>query len=212
MENELTKDIKILFCETDLKEKLAPGNHYFSNNNNKFWSVLKSVGLTAERLEFSRLNELTNFGIKMVGLEKNDSNTYSTKELKEYINDCKPKVFCFNGKKTAKEFFNTQKIKYGLQNETIDHTSVFVVPSTASAADRFWNKDIWEELANFVQNSIPKNVPENENTKSTNEAQSSNNFYSAGLNLYKSYIRTLEGFYDYTRCFIPVKPSQKQIK
>ena len=61
-----------------------------------------------------------------------------------------PGVLAFNGKKAAQVFLDQRRVEYGLQAERIGTTRLFVAPSTSGAANRFWNVDFWNELAELV--------------------------------------------------------------
>ena len=61
-----------------------------------------------------------------------------------------PTALAFNGKKAASEFLGVNSPLYGLQEETVGRTAIFVLPSTSAAAKKFWDVGYWEELAAFV--------------------------------------------------------------
>lgn len=75
-----------------------------------------------------------------VSKEHFDINSFRIK-IKNY----KPLIICFNGKNAAQEFIG-HSVSYGLQNETVEKTKLFVVPSTSGAANRYWDEDYWFEL------------------------------------------------------------------
>ena len=65
-----------------------------------------------------------------------------------------PKVLAFNGKRAAKVFFreilNATPGAYGLQEQTLGETALFVLPSTSGAANRWWNETPWYALAAYL--------------------------------------------------------------
>ena len=62
-----------------------------------------------------------------------------------------PKIVCFNGKNAAKIYFNRKHIEYGIQNEKIVMSKLFIVPSTSGAASGFWDINIWKTLADIIK-------------------------------------------------------------
>ena len=69
--------------------------------------------------------------------------------LESKISNYRPRVVAFNGKRAAQEYFR-RKVDYGRQNEQIESSVVFVLPSTSAAARRYWNERFWKELARFL--------------------------------------------------------------
>ena len=61
-----------------------------------------------------------------------------------------PTYLCFNGKRAAQEFLG-RKVAYGLQVESMGSTKIFVAPSTSGAANRYWNIELWCELARLCR-------------------------------------------------------------
>ena len=68
-----------------------------------------------------------------------------------------PRYLCFNGKRAAQEFFGRKNVEYGVQEERIGRTVMFVAPSTSGAANGTWDVSIWQDLAKRVLRASPSN-------------------------------------------------------
>ena len=53
----------------------------------------------------------------------------------------------FNGKTAAKAYFGRKVVDYGRQDEMIDHTVVWILPSTSGAASGAWSIQPWQSMA-----------------------------------------------------------------
>jgi TDG/mug DNA glycosylase family protein len=82
------------------------------------------------------------------GLRQSD---FGPERLRKKIEDYQPKYLSFNGKRAAEEYL-LRKVEFGLQPEKIGNTYLFVAPSTSGAARRWWNVNIWRELADRCKN------------------------------------------------------------
>lgn len=162
MENYILPDVLemnlyVVICGTAPGFKSALNKAYYANPQNRFWKTLYQIGLTPYQVESKDYKDLINFGIGLTDLAKktfgNDSDLskkdFSTNELKSKILHYKPKILCFNSKRSAIEFLG-HKVSYGFQNEIIGTTKIFVAPSTSPAAIAFWNLNIWQSLANEI--------------------------------------------------------------
>ena len=74
-------------------------------------------------------------------------------ELEHRLKPYSPRFLCFNGKKAASEALGRKQVTYGVQPDRFGLTSLFVAPSTSAAARRWWNSELWQQLADFVQSS-----------------------------------------------------------
>ncbi len=156
----LKPGLEVVFCGTAVGERSAERQLYYSGNRNKFWRTLHQVGLTPRQLEPAEYERLLDFGIGLTGLVKNmagmdenlsvDDFEGARQRLVEQILKYRPHILCFNGKRAAKEYFGQRRIDYGLQEQFIEGTQVFVAPSTSGAAARWWDVSYWFGLSSFV--------------------------------------------------------------
>lgn len=59
-------------------------------------------------------------------------------------------MLAFNGKNAAQRFIGANRVGYGLREERIGDTAMFVLPSTSGAASGYWDPGPWCELARLV--------------------------------------------------------------
>jgi TDG/mug DNA glycosylase family protein len=52
----------------------------------------------------------------------------------------------FTGKRTAREFFG-REVPYGLWEEKVGDSRLFVLPSPSGNARRYWTLEPWRQLA-----------------------------------------------------------------
>ncbi len=157
LDDLLGPNLKVVFCGTAAGDKSAKARAYYAGPHHKFWDVLHRVGLTPKRLLPQDFRKLLKRGIGLTDLAKGVSGTddkisfrkEDRKSLASKISNYRPRVVAFNGKRAAQEYFR-RKVDYGRQNEQIESSVVFVLPSTSAAARRFWNEKFWKELARFL--------------------------------------------------------------
>ena len=155
----LEDDLRIVFCGTAASRKSAELRRYYAGPGNKFWKVLKEVGLTPILLSPQQYLDLPQYKIGLTDLVKHDSGmdyqvdfkTKGAEALRTKILRYEPRVLCFNGKRAAQEFLSHPSIDYGLQEELIGPTLLFVAPSTSGAACGSWDVKWWFELASYEQ-------------------------------------------------------------
>lgn len=153
----LKVNLDIVFCGTAAGKKSAELQEYYAGSGNKFWRILYQVGLTERQLNPVEYRELFWARIGLTDLVKGKSgmditlksSDFGNNEFLEKIKKYKPRILCFNGKKAAKEFLK-RDVEYGTQSDKIAETIIFVAPSTSGAANGFWDKAYWEELAKLV--------------------------------------------------------------
>ena len=154
----IEKNLSIVFCGTAAGKRSASVNAYYAGINNKFWDVLYEVGLTPVKLESRQYGELLKYGIGLTDLVKhsfgNDNNLkkyeYDVERLKKTILIYKPKILAFNGKKAAKVFYGIKEVDYGLHKDKIGFTGTYILPSTSSQANRYWDNYYWKDVAKIV--------------------------------------------------------------
>ena len=160
--DDLLKDgLKLVVCGTAAGAKSAKLKQYYAGPGNKFWRTLFELGLTPRQLAPGEAELLLDFGIGLTDLVKGQSGADSAvyfggagpDSLREKVLAFQPHVLCFNGKRAAQEFFDTNAIAYGAQQERIGKTALYVAPSTSGAANRFWDISYWREVAERVRES-----------------------------------------------------------
>ncbi len=153
----LERNLKIVFCGTAVGKKSSKRKLYYVGRGNKFWPVLKNFGFIPENFQPEQFCELPAHGVGLTDLVKtratNDralrTENFDVASLVKKIKKYTPAVLAFNGKKAA-EIFLGRNVGYGLQEEQIEETSIFVLPSTSGAACRNWDENQWKDLKTFL--------------------------------------------------------------
>jgi len=164
LDDLLTQDLRLVVCGTAAGEQSARLGLYYAGPGNKFWRTLAEVGLTPRQLAPSEYALLPTFGIGLTDLIKDQSGSDSTikfspsgsEVLREKILKFQPHVLCFNGKRSASEFFGTRKVVFGMHPESIGDTRLFIAPSTSGAANGSWSIEFWHQMATAVQPSLAR--------------------------------------------------------
>lgn len=164
LDDLLKRDLRLVVCGTAAGEQSARLGMYYAGPGNKFWRTLAEVGLTPRQLAPSEYAQLPTFGIGLTDLVKDQSGSDSaikfsksgSDSLREKILRFQPHVLCFNGKRSASEFFGTPKVVFGMHPESIGDTHLFIAPSTSGAANGSWSIEFWQQLAKVVQSSLAK--------------------------------------------------------
>ena len=155
----LLPNLPLVICGSAAGNRSAALRQYYAGHGNKFWRTLLVTGLTPRQLAPAEFRLLPALGIGLTDLVKSQSGGDHqldfggdhAAELYARIEQAAPRVLCFNGKRSAMEFFGVKRIAFGLQPETIGHTTIFVAPSTSAAANATWDLEVWREVAGIVR-------------------------------------------------------------
>lgn len=160
LDDLLRPGLDLVVCGTAASSVSAQKGQYYAGPGNRFWAVLEETGLTPYLLRPSDFRSLLQYGIGLTDVVKNqagmdidiDFSGYgATLELR--LRSFSPRFLCFNGKRAASEALGRKQVTYGMQSDRFGLTSLFVAPSTSAAARRWWNNQLWEQLADCVQSS-----------------------------------------------------------
>lgn len=152
----LKPGLKVVFCGTAMSKKAELIGAYYTGPGNKFWPMLRKLGLipvSFDPLEYRRLPE---YGIGLTNLAKCPGRdheiprgAFDAGSLRDKILQYKPDILAFNGKRAAMEFFGERR-EYGRQEGRMGRTAFFVLPSASGAANGFWDAGPWLELSAYV--------------------------------------------------------------
>lgn len=156
----LTYDLDIIFCGTAVGHQSARSRHYYAHPKNKFWRIIHEIDLTTRRLRPDEDHLVIRFGIGLTDLVKGVAGTdkelskeqFGPSALEEKVLRYRPNVLCFNGKRAAQVYIGRSSVNYGLINETIENTLIFVAPSTSGMANRWWDIKVWHSLSGLINN------------------------------------------------------------
>jgi TDG/mug DNA glycosylase family protein len=153
----LVPDLRVVFCGTAAGTASARAKAYYAGPGNRFWSALEETGLTPAHLEPTEFRRLPEFGIGLTDIckvlhgsdEEVGTVEFDVDGLRQRIAAVEPANLAFNGKNPARGALE-RDVAYGLQDEQIGGSAVWVLPSTSGAARRFWNLAPWQELAESI--------------------------------------------------------------
>lgn len=163
LKDVLTKNLDIVFCGTAKGETSARLGYYYAGSGNKFYGILHKAGFTPIKLEPSNCYDINKYKIGLTDLVHNESgndidindSSYDVEGFIKKVKLYQPKFVGFNSKKAASFVLGyrgvTSLVDYGLSNQTIGKTKIFVLPSTSGSARRFWDENYWLELRELTK-------------------------------------------------------------
>jgi TDG/mug DNA glycosylase family protein len=146
--------LRVIFCGTAVGSASARRGAYYAGPGNKFWATLYEIGLTPRRLDPQEFRCVLDYGIGLTDLCKMRSGSDATigrdafdvAGLTARVAAASPRCLAFNGIKAGRETLGTID-GYGPQTLTVGAVETWVLPSTSGAANKFWDRGIWRELA-----------------------------------------------------------------
>lgn len=163
LKDVLTKNLDVVFCGTAKGETSARLGFYYARPNNRFYNILHQAGFTPTRLNPSDCYNINQYKIGLTDLVHTESGndrdiseeSYDIKGFIKKIEIYQPKYVAFNSKKAASFVLGykgvTSLVDYGISNQTIGKTKIYVLPSTSGSARRFWDEKYWFELRELLK-------------------------------------------------------------
>ena len=153
----IVPDLTVLFCGSAAGTKSALLGAYYAGPGNRFWPILREIGLTPKVLQPSEFMCLPDYGLGLTDLAKTVSGADNNLPVDAYDSDLltkkvikfRPSTLAFNGKAPAQAFLK-HRGTYGLQPEQIRDSNIFVLPSTSAVARRYWDSGPWHALSYLV--------------------------------------------------------------
>lgn len=150
----LAPGLDIVFCGTAAGTKSALQRAYYAGPGNAFWSTLFDVGLTTIALRPRDYARCIEWRLGFTDLAKHvhgsdgalEKDHFDAARLHRLIEAYQPRIVAFTGKRAASEFLG-RAVDYGLLEETVGRSRLFVLPSPSGAARRYWSAGPWRELA-----------------------------------------------------------------
>lgn len=154
----LAHNLNVVFCGTALGRASAQAKAYYANPGNFFWKALHGVGLTPSLIKPADYASALTYGIGLTDLCKTaygqdaelPEDAFDTDALRMKIETYQPRFLAFTSKTGAAAMlgnFTTSGLKYGLQDERIGDTQLWVLPSPSGQARKFWTITPWQGLA-----------------------------------------------------------------
>lgn len=159
----LRPGLALVFCGTAAGRRSAAEGAYYAHPGNLFWRALFGCGLTPRLLQPHEFPRLPDYGIGLTDLAKhhagNDSqlprDAFDVPGLRHRIQRVKPGLLAFTSKHAGRAAFG-RRVDYGLQQERIGDTGLFVLPSPSGQARGHWSIEPWQALAALC--STPREV------------------------------------------------------
>jgi double-stranded uracil-DNA glycosylase len=153
----LAPNLKLVFCGTAPSTASAAAKAYYAKPGNKFWPALHAVGITPKKFAPREYPALLALGIGLTDLCKIHSGTdaalpkgaFDIAAFEYKLKKYRPKVVAFTSKNAAQNYFS-HAVEYGWQAEEPASTRFFVLTSPSGLATRFFDIEIWRELAESV--------------------------------------------------------------
>ena len=150
----LAPGLAVVFCGSAVGAASARRNAYYAGPGNAFWLTLADVGLTPRQLAPEEYGSIASYGLGLTDLAKTISGSdrvlseehFDRSGLRAKVLRYRPRILAFTSKRAGEEFIR-HPVDYGLMDETIGNTVLFVLPSPSGAARRYWDKKPWRELA-----------------------------------------------------------------
>lgn len=159
LDDVLAPGLALVVCGSAAGRRSAELGQYYAGPGNKFWRTLAETGLTPRPLQPAEFRLLPSFGIGLTDVAKQqaggdheiDFSRSDPDALRAKLMRYEPRILCFNGKRSAQVFLGLERVEYGLRDEAIGRTRLFVAPSTSGAANASWDVSIWRDLAKRVR-------------------------------------------------------------
>lgn len=161
----LAAELKLVFCGTAPSKASAAAKAYYAKPGNKFWPTLHAVGITPTRFAPQQYPALLALGVGLTDLCKVHAGidaelpegAFDVAAFERKLMKYRPKIVAFTSKNAAKNYFG-HAVEYGWQprqqggaSPGAASASFFVLPSPSGLATRFFNINIWRELARGTQ-------------------------------------------------------------
>ena len=150
----LAPGLRIVFCGTAAGRESARQGAYYAHPQNRFWRALQEAGLTPRRLAPTEFELMPSLGLGLTDLAKFDSGmdrdlragAMQPAPLRAKIEAYAPRVLAFTSLTAGRRFLG-RSAGFGMQEQRIGETLIWVLPSPSPAA--LWNWDIepWRALA-----------------------------------------------------------------
>jgi len=157
LEDVIKSNLDIIFCGIAAGKESAKQKSYYAGKGNKFWEILLETKLIDKSVNQDNYKKVLDFNIGLTDLVKDQFGgevlisvkNKDREQLEEKISEFNPKIIAFNGKKVAMEYFKKKNVFYGVYDEKIGKSMVFILPSTSSMANGSWDIKYWKELASL---------------------------------------------------------------
>jgi TDG/mug DNA glycosylase family protein len=152
----LKPGLKLVFCGTAAGTVSAQRGQYYAHPQNKFWRTLHLAGLTPRQFAPQEYPALLDLGIGLTDIAKHtfgmdgelppqSLGRNAVAALKTRIADASPRILAFTSLTGGRRAMGPAAT-FGLQDETLGKTKVWILPSPSPAAHWNWNETVWRDL------------------------------------------------------------------
>lgn len=153
----LQPGLALVFCGTAAGKRSAAERAYYAHPGNLFWRALHEAGMTPRLFAPAEFPLLPQFGIGLTDLAKRHSGNddelppgaFDVPALRAKVERYAPGVIAFTSKNAGRAALG-RTVSYGLQDEGIGATRVFVLPSPSGQARGRWDIRPWRALGELV--------------------------------------------------------------
>lgn len=159
----LEPGLDIVFCGTAAGHESARRRAYYAGPGNAFWPTLFKVGLTPRQFAPEEFRSVLDHGLGLTDLAKGAAGPdarlrpadFDRDGLRTKVLHYAPRVLAFTSKTAAITFLDVKLVPYGLLDEALGETRMFVLPSPSGAARGYWNVSHWFDLASLAHGVQP---------------------------------------------------------
>lgn len=154
----LQPGLVLVFCGTAAGKRSAADHAYYAHPGNLFWRALFESGLTPCQLAPADFPQLPSFGIGLTDLAKHHSgndaelprDAFDAHAMLAKVKHHAPRLLAFTSKNAARAALG-HATGYGLLDETVGSTRLFVLPSPSGQARGHWDLAPWRTLAGLYR-------------------------------------------------------------
>ena len=149
----LQPGLALVFCGTAAGKRSAAERAYYAHPGNLFWRALHEAGFTPRLFAPAEFPLLPQLGIGLTDLAKRHSGNddelppgaFDVPALRAKIERYAPRLLAFTSKNAARAALG-RGVDYGLEEECIGGTRMFVLPSPSGQARGHWDIGPWRAL------------------------------------------------------------------
>ena len=148
----------LVFCGTAAGKRSAEERAYYAHPGNLFWRALLQAGLTPRLFVPAEFPQLCALGIGLTDLAKRHSGNdaelppgaFDVDALRGKIKRYRPRLLAFTSKHAARTALG-HAVNYGLQDETLECSTLVVLPSPSGQARGHWDIRPWLALGELYR-------------------------------------------------------------
>jgi TDG/mug DNA glycosylase family protein len=153
--------LKVLFCGINPGLYSAATGHNFARPGNRFWKVLHRAGFTPRRFHPAEERELLELGYGITNFSRrttataaelsNDELIAGGKLLVKRVEKYRPQYLAVLGIGAYRAAFKKPKARFGLQEEKINDTRIWILPSPSGLNAHYQLPDLIELFSELRQ-------------------------------------------------------------